>query len=496
VSSGLNSYGVPLDSMIRGNPDLLTIKALADQSKTHRQTIHYYLRRGVLPQPVRVSRTSALYPKSDVELLQLVKLAQEKHRLNLEEICDLFRETGYKPHVIRDRLKADETAGLSMDDLRLRLDPPPSREWIQDLIRRGLVEPEHSLQTRDIRFTQASAELVRGLWEGTRMGIPLESFQKINDRIRAEADRETAQFLASLREVELKGDAYPRVARLFGVLEKFATLRWKASLHRLFIMRFEQSFGRFLGENRQVIFPSETFFVRHGLTKEIDRLRALVSNHPADLDAKKQLGRAYQLRGDWTRLHDISREILRVDPGSTSAIGYLGHSLRYLGRFEESVKVLEDGIAKTNNPLLKVRLGQTLINQAADTGDASQFLGALIRRAKLAQEAMRESEHDDGLSRNVRGVLAVDSLMLSAPLEAEIPSLDDLERLYRDVHAASLQGLSVLSKISLLRARLFAAYALSVVRERLGIAGSQKLLDQVLKADPDAVLAKKAKKKQ
>ena len=481
--------------MHRGNPDLLTIRALAEQSKTHRQTIHYYLRRNVLPQPVRVSRTSALYPKSNVELLQLVKLAQDKHRLNLEEIRDLFRDVGYKPHVIRERLKTDDTVGLSLDDLRLRLDPPPAREWIQDLVTRGLVEPEHSLQPKEVRFTQASAELVKGLWEGTRMGIPLMFFQNINDRIRAEADRETAQFLSSLRDVELRDDAYPRVARLFGVLEKFATLRWKSSLHKLFIMRFEQSFERFLGQKRQVIFPSETFFAKHGLGKEIDRLRVQLMNLPKDLDAKKQLARAYQMRGDWARLHDTAREILQADPGSTSAIGYLGHALRYLGRFEESVKVLEEGIERTNNPLLKVRLGQTLINQAAETGDAAQFLGALVRRAKLAGEAMRESEHDDGLSRNVRGVLAVDSLTLSAPLEAEIPSLADLERLYRDVHATPLTGLNTLSKISLLRARLFAAYALSVARERQGLPGAPKLMAQVLKADPDAMPAKKAAKK-
>ena len=178
---------------MRASPDLLTIKALSEQSQTHRQTIHYYLRRGVLPEPVRVSRTSALYPKSSIELLHLVKIAQEKKRLSLEEIRDLFRNSGYKAHLIRERLKqAGDGASekdLTIEDVRLRLDPPPPRSWVEELVKRELVEPEPN--RKELLFTHSSAELMRGLWEGSRMGIPLDTFQRINDRIRTEADRET-----------------------------------------------------------------------------------------------------------------------------------------------------------------------------------------------------------------------------------------------------------------------------------------------------------------
>jgi DNA-binding transcriptional MerR regulator len=478
---------------MRASPDLLTIKALSDQSQTHRQTIHYYLRRGVLPQPVRVSRTSALYPKSSIVLLHLVKIAQEKKRLSLEEIRDLFRNSGYKAHLIRERLQADDGSAakdLTVEDVRLRLDPPPPKTWIEELVKRELVEPEAN--RKELLFTHSSAELIRGLWDGARMGIPLDTFQTINDRIRAEADRETAQFLSSLREIELKGDAYSRLARLFEVLEKFATLRWKASLNSLFIRRFERSFDRFLGQDRQIIFPSESFFSKLGLDKEIDRLRARLASTPGDLEAMKDLARAYQFRGDWVRLHDISREILSREPSYSSATAYLGHALRYLGKYAESIQVLEEGIQRTGNALLKVRLGQTLINQAAETGEAGQFLAALIRRAKLAAEALRESDSDAKLSRNVRGVLAVDSLMLSDPLGANSPSVEDLQALYVDLKSTTAQGLSTLGKISLARARLYATYALYVARQREGHPDTQKLLEQVLKADPDSLLARRA----
>jgi DNA-binding transcriptional MerR regulator len=477
---------------MRASPDLLTIKALAEQSETHRQTIHYYLRRGVLRQPIRVSRTSALYPRSLIELLQLVRIAQEKRRLSLEEIRDLFRSTGYKTHIIRQRLQAEETPShdLTIDDVRLRLDPPPNRAWVEELVKLNLIEPEPG--RKEILFSNSSAELIRGLWEGTRMGIPLSTFQTINDRIRAEADRETAQFLSSLREIEIKGDAYSRLAQLFEVLEKFATLRWKASLNSLFIRRFERSFDRFLGQDRQIIFPSETFFTSLGLDREIDRLRARLANQPADFAALKDLARAYQFRGDWVRLHDVARELCSAAPDDPTILGYLGHALHRLGRYADSVRVLEDGIARTNHPLLKVRLGQTLISQAAETGDAGQFLAALIRRAKLAAEAMKDCERDQRLSRNVRGVLAVDSLTLLDPLGATIPSLADLNKLYMDLKATSAQGLSTLGRISLARARLYATYALYWARKREGHPDAQKLLEQIQKADPDSLLARRA----
>jgi DNA-binding transcriptional MerR regulator len=479
---------------MRASPDLLTIKDLAEQSQTHRQTIHYYLRRGVLPQPIRVSRTSALYPRSLIELLHLVRIAQEKRRLSLEEIRDLFRNTGYKAHLIRERLQAEESPAhdLTVDDVRLRLDPPPPRVWIEELVKLNLIEPE--MGKKELLFSNSSSELIRGLWEGTRIGIPLATFQTINDRIRAEADRETAQFLSSLREIEIKGDAYSRLAQLFEVLEKFATMRWKASLNSLFIRRFERSFDRFLGQDRQIIFPSETFFTSLGLDREIDRLRARLASQPGDFAALKDLARAYQFRGDWVRLHDVSRELLTHAPDDAIVIAYLGHSLRHLGRYADSVRELENGIVRTNHPLLKVRLGQTLINQAAETGDAGHFLAALIRRAKLAAEALKDSERDVKLSRNVRGVLAVDSLTLLDPLGANIPSVEDLNKLYVDLKATSAQGLSTLGRISLARARLYATYALYWARKREGHPDAVKLLEQIQKADPDSLLARRAER--
>src|SRR6266404_6839731 len=83
----------------------ITIKALGARSGVHKQTIHYYLRKGLLPPPVRTSKTSALYPPSAVDLLRLIKTYQDERRLTLEEIAELFRRNDYDPSLLeRGRL--------------------------------------------------------------------------------------------------------------------------------------------------------------------------------------------------------------------------------------------------------------------------------------------------------------------------------------------------------------------------------------------------------
>src|SRR5205807_4863424 len=75
----------------------VTIKSLISKSGAPRQTIHYYLRKGLLPPPERTSRTSALYPPSTIDLIGLVRSLQRRQRLTLDEISTLFQQNSYDP---------------------------------------------------------------------------------------------------------------------------------------------------------------------------------------------------------------------------------------------------------------------------------------------------------------------------------------------------------------------------------------------------------------
>ncbi|MEO8027175.1 MAG: MerR family transcriptional regulator [Bryobacteraceae bacterium] len=468
--------------MTPGSDPLLSISGLVKLSGAHRQTIHFYLRKGVLPLPLRVGRTSALYRRETVELIKLVKSAQDSYRLSLEEIARLFRQAGYDATRIRRDLASAGAATLPTER-RPGTEPPPPAAFIEEAARAGLLE-----ESRDGRHADDSA-LAAALWEGKRLGVPLEEFQTLSKRLDAEAARTVQEILAGLHTLRISGEADPRLGQLFNVFERFGSLRWRAAINRRFIECFERAWKRFRGSNLQTMIPSETFYTKLGLNKEIDRLHRHLSREPGDLKAMKELERAYHYRSDWVRIHDLCRTILVRDPDDPSILADYGYSLRLLGRLQEAVSALEDGLARTGNPLLKVRLGQTLVHQAAATGDAGQFLAAAIRRRRLAEQAIAESKKDPILSRRVRGILAVETILLTDPLGSEQPSPDDIQVLADELARINPKNPSPLARISLERSRLLAAYALYEARKRQGHPDAPRILRTIVKADPDCLLA-------
>src|SRR5205085_9917964 len=99
----------------------VTIRSLISKSGAPRQTIHYYLRKGLLPPPERTSRTSALYPPSTIELIGLIRSLQRRQRLTLDEISTLFHQGGYDPVRIAARVsgtgESPPAAGARRDAL-------------------------------------------------------------------------------------------------------------------------------------------------------------------------------------------------------------------------------------------------------------------------------------------------------------------------------------------------------------------------------------------
>ena len=130
----------------------VTIKSLITRSGAPRQTIHYYLRKGLLPAPERTSRTSALYPPSTVELIGLVRSLQRRQRLTLDEIALLFHQAAYDPVRIAARAGGSEppavvTPGaarrdtLTAGELAASVGPPCNEEWVRTLARENLLRP-------------------------------------------------------------------------------------------------------------------------------------------------------------------------------------------------------------------------------------------------------------------------------------------------------------------------------------------------------------------
>jgi DNA-binding transcriptional MerR regulator len=89
---------------------------LADASGVSRDTIHYYLREGLLPKPIKGGRTVAYYDDSHLERLTLIRRLREEKYLPLAVIRRIVEAGSEGPHdrdleTLADVLSIDPTSG-------------------------------------------------------------------------------------------------------------------------------------------------------------------------------------------------------------------------------------------------------------------------------------------------------------------------------------------------------------------------------------------------
>jgi len=469
----------------------LTIQSVIQKSGAHRQTIHYYRRKGLLPPAVITSRTSALYLPETVELIKLIRQFQERRRLSLDEIAAIYQRLSYDVAAIREELHslpaASGAGAYTVDQVIASLEPEPPRNWIEELVTSQILLTERA--NGQPVFSMESLEVARSLWKWHRMGFSIDHFREWQKQSWSRADEEFRRFLNGLRARPYEGSRHPETVQLFEVFRLFTAYHRGQALRSQMLGEIERALFRFVDSNFRQIFPSETFLARMGLNREIDRLRIRLARHPGDLNALRNLARAYQLRSDWPRLHEVAMEILRTDPRDALAAADLGRSLMYLGRFEESRAVLETALRRAPHPLVKLRLGQLLIIQAKRSGDPGRFLEALGKKAELCSQAMEESRNQPSLYRKIRLNLVLEKMSTDDPLGLQGSPLEELRQLYKEFHSVRDQGLSTLARISLIMGRMFIAFALYLVLKEQGSSGAEKFRREILRTDPDGILS-------
>ena len=96
-------------------PDTLTIGAFAKAAEVNVETIRFYQRKGLLPEPDRPIGGIRRYGPADVDRVKFVKSAQ-RLGFNLDEVAQLLRlEDGTHCH------EAADLAAARLKDVRLRL---------------------------------------------------------------------------------------------------------------------------------------------------------------------------------------------------------------------------------------------------------------------------------------------------------------------------------------------------------------------------------------
>ncbi|RME42987.1 MAG: MerR family transcriptional regulator [Deltaproteobacteria bacterium] len=160
------------------NARLYRMKDLVQETGIPRETIHFYLSEGLLPEPVRKSRNMAWYKEEHIARLRQIKELQEKHFLPLKAIkaivCDI-RGIDFTP--------AQEKVIAS---LKRRYAPKPGGE--------GASSPSLSELTERFEIPPEEVEALETL------GIITVDRSASPPRV-AEEDLEIAEILAKLSEV-------------------------------------------------------------------------------------------------------------------------------------------------------------------------------------------------------------------------------------------------------------------------------------------------------
>ncbi len=478
---------------VPGSDALISIGALIKQSGVARQTIHYYLRIGLLPKPRRTSRTYALYPPGTVDLLRAIKEYQDVLRLSLEEIGVMLRNAHFDARRVRSELEdlkenmtpklrngASRLAFLTAGQVLSTLEPKPAEGWIEELCVCGLIEMQGN------RLAPDTAGAVRSLWKLCQFGLKPEALRPVVERIREQAQTELAEFRRALHIRTARGD-YAKALRLLDAFDQFAYWSRKESLGLSFCAEVYQSTQLFVGPNRKHVLPSETFLAEMGLNREIDRLLSGLDRSPRNRRALADLARAYNLRSDWFSLSGVSTQILQLDPMNVRATADLSRSLIHLGDIDQAIDLLQRRLGTGSDPLLKFRLGQALLLRAMHAGLA-ELLSAVRRKQELAAEALHEARDLPDVRRWILLDTALDNLTVSDPLQLMQPTVAELEELHREYQAISDRGRSVLSRINLAMGRILTMYALYLVYERQQNPKSEQLRRSIVAMDAHSAL--------
>lgn len=140
---------------MKNSPSDLTIGAFAQEAGVHVETIRFYQRKGLLPEPDRPYGSIRRYGEVDVARLRFVKSAQ-RLGFSLDEIAELLR--------LDDGAHCDEASRLAEHKLR------DVRQKMADLTRMETVLSQ-LVGACHTRPGNISCPLIASLQEGERLAL-------------------------------------------------------------------------------------------------------------------------------------------------------------------------------------------------------------------------------------------------------------------------------------------------------------------------------------
>lgn len=447
------------------------MKDLVDATGVHRQTVHSYLRDGLLPEPCAGAGTrNARYGGRHLELLRLVRELRDDRGLSLDAIKRAFERAAFDPAAVRRSLE-----GAAPPSPLLRLEPAPrlplaevarraeaAPELLDALIGGAVLAPEEGggVQTLD----DEAVPVVTAARELLALGCTEERVLKLAQAARRVATLETRTLVEDatgatdgrapmLARAEARHDAVSalldavRVAALHDVARRLAEVQPRTVQFAL----------------EAIYVPSPLFVRRHGLDRivaaaeeraageatagDLERLGRLlfglgrygdaehwltraVEQEPHDADIRAYHGLARALTGRIAQGLATCRLATEMAPGSARASAFLAvalalHAATTTG-FGEATEVLRSA-------LQEARRSRTL-----EPRDVPERMEVLLSRGRMFSVLPRPlTGHDEGEA-ELREVLARTDGATDADNGFDLPGTTELYR----VHALYYLGVS------------------------------------------------------
>lgn len=440
-------------------PKGMRIAELSRRSGTTKETIHFYLREGLLRRPKKTSRNMAYYDESHVEQLELIKRLRTESYLPLQVIKKVLDEG----KLAKSARQLDLSGELFGQGARAQFEPIPSADLaertgvsadrIGELEAAGLLEPSKDGRTKrygyeDLKIVEIVRDAQKEAGDGAE-SLVLERFQIFERHMQALVRDEVAHFFS---RVLTEGDPKRAVDLLRGGRE---TLGRYLAVSRA--RRLRQEVDAILpgleadttSPREPVLFPlPPSLAAELGEPERRAALEAARAERPRDVDAAAELLEHLVLVGDGEAAIAVHASLTPKIKAETRVALSNAEALILEERFDDAFTFLERLREDHESPYVDALWGTILLVRVrtdfAKLEPSTELMG-FLSRAFNAYERARTNVGDDALAR-ARTRLLVGRICLAAPeflgvheqgradLRACLEALDHLGRAIDDGH--------------------------------------------------------------
>ena len=302
----------------------IPIAELISATGASREMIKYYLRNELLPPPNKPRSNLSLYSDRHIKLIKLIRQYQEKTRLSLPEIGEVFRHHDYEPHSIELHLLTGEH-DVDNFPTSLRIEEEVASQILSDFFQEpagtGALEFDDAFinALRNASLISTGPELsvhdqkVAGLiWSTQELGVPLEFFIQAHDKLLELADLQTEYLKAhprpDLRFNEALSIHYSadKIINRWLVYEKTALLR---NRYRQIIDSIDKGLERVF---ESIYIPSKQFLQRHKVEECLSELKAKQAK--LDVEQLASISASCIFLADYDSAHALAKRGLELKP--------------------------------------------------------------------------------------------------------------------------------------------------------------------------------------